>query len=81
MEKSPLEQIAELSEREVRRLLLKQMSNSTMKYHAVYLTSYGHEIIGQVANDSYEQAIEAATFVAETFNHTIKYIIAKPCTK
>lgn len=50
-----------------------------MKYHAVYLTNYGHEIIGQVAFDSYEQAIEIATSVAEAFNHTVKYIIAKPC--
>jgi hypothetical protein len=80
MEKSPLEQIAELSEREVKHILLKQMSNSTMKYHAVYLTSYGHEIIGQ-GSDSYKQAMEVATSVAEAFNHTIKYIIAKPCTK
>jgi len=50
-----------------------------MKFHAVYLTNYGHEIIGQVAFDSYEQAIEIATSVAEAFNHTVKYIIAKPC--
>lgn len=48
-----------------------------MKYYAVYLTSYGTEIIGQVAFESYERAIEVATFVAQAFNHTLKYIIVK----
>ena len=48
-----------------------------MKYYAVYLTSYGTEIIGQVAFDSYELAMEVATFVAQSLNHTIKYIIVK----
>lgn len=52
-----------------------------MKFYAVYLTNYGHEIVGSVAYDSYERAIEVATSVAETFNHTVKYIIAQPCQK
>jgi len=94
MEKSPLEQIAELSEREARRMLLAFMENRTlreaslavinkqqiiMKYHAVYLTSYGHEIVGDLGFDTYEQAMRIATSVAESLNHTLKYIIAKPC--
>lgn len=55
--------------------------HNTMKFYAVYLTNYGHEIVGSVAYDSYERAIEVATSVAETFNHTVKYIIAQPCQK
>jgi hypothetical protein len=48
-----------------------------MKFYAVYLTNYGHEIVGSVAYDSYELAMEVATFVAQSLNHTIKYIIVK----
>jgi hypothetical protein len=48
-----------------------------MKYYAVYLTNYGAEIVGTTAFNSYELAMEVATFVAQSLNHTIKYIIVK----